>query len=49
MGQSVTQLNFNQNLYSSVHQDSNFMVRNHLNQPLNHNIQPQPSIVRRIF
>lgn len=49
MGQSVTQLNFNQNLYSSVHQNPNLITRTHFNQPLNHNIQPNPSVVRRIF
>lgn len=49
MGQGVTQLNFNQNIYNSVYQNPNLITRTHFNQALNHNIQQQPSIVRRIF
>lgn len=50
MVQSVTQLNFNHNIYSSVHPNSKVMVRNQFNQSSsNQNIQPQLTSIRRIF
>lgn len=51
MGQSITQLNFNQNYLSLGPQSSKLPVRNYIYQPLisNGNIHPQCSEIRRMF